>query len=258
MSGRAIGGWRDFRDDTQMQGENPKRGFRGKLMATKKRYVWIWGAVFLGLAALIAVAAGMRPEAREWIMREGGLVESVSAAGYFVCLFSLMCVPEDRKPAAGPAILAILLIFGLRELDFHTRFTTMGIFKSRFYLSPEVPILEKIIGAAVLLILVGAMAYVAKRHFATFLRGIRRLEPGPFSGLIAIGLLFFTKTVDGLPRKLDGLGLASPEALERSFWIVEEVLEMGIPIFMLIGILAEFPEDRKVAHRSESDSAAYS
>lgn len=224
-------------------------------MAESKRYFWIWGAAFLALAALIAVAAGMRPEAREWIIREGGLIESVSAAGYFVCLLSLLWIPKDRKPAAGTAILAILLIFGLRELDFHTRFTTMGIFKSRFYVSPEVPVLEKLAGAAVLLILAGAMAYVAKRHFATFLRGIRRLEPGPFSGMIAIGLLFFTKTVDGLPRKLDGLGLASPVALEQFFWIVEEVLEMGIPIFMLIGILAEFPEDRKADPALESDSA---
>jgi hypothetical protein len=227
-------------------------------MTNQKPYFWLWGAVFFALAALIAAVARMRLEADGWIMREGGLIESISAAGYFVCFLTLLCLPKERKPDAGPAILAILLIFGLRELDFHTRFTTMGIFKSRFYLSPEVPILEKIVGAAVLLILAGAMAYVAKRHFATFLRGIRRLEPGPVSGLIAIALLFFTKTVDGLPRKLDGLGLASPEALERFFWTVEEVLEMGIPIFMLIGILAEFPEDRKVTHRSESNSAVYS
>ncbi|MFP4033385.1 MAG: hypothetical protein ACLFTV_17665 [Desulfococcaceae bacterium] len=182
----------------------------------------------------------------------------MSAVGYFICLLALTGMPEERKPAAAMAIGTLLVIFGLRELDFHARFTTMGIFKSRFYISPEVPVLEKTIGAAVLLLLIGAMACVVKRHFRSFTRGVRRLEPGPFSGLIAIALLVFAKTLDGLPRKLDGLGLDSPEALEQFFWIVEEVLEMGIPIFMLLGILAEFPEDRKVAHRSESDSAAYS
>lgn len=227
-------------------------------MEQKKRYLWIWGAALLGLAALIVASMGISPDSRQWFLQEHGPIEWLSAAGYFVCLLALMGMPKERKPAAAMAIGAILVIFGLRELDFHARFTTMGIFKSRFYISPEVPVLEKIIGAAALLILAGAMAYVVKRHFRSFIRGVRRLEPGPFSGLITIALLVFTKTVDGLPRKLDGLGLPSPEALERFSWIVEEVLEMGIPIFMLIGILAELPEDRKASRRPESESAALS
>jgi hypothetical protein len=226
-------------------------------MEQRKRYFWIWGAALLALAALIVAAATASPDSRQWLLREHGPIESLSAVGYLVCLVTLLCLPKDRKPVAAMAMGVIFVVFGLRELGFHARFTTMGIFKSRFYISPEVPILEKIIGAAVLLILAGAMGYVAKRHFRTFVRGVRRLEPGPFSALIVIFLLVFTKTLDGLPRKLAGLGLSSPEALEQFAWAMEEVLEMGIPIFMLIGILAEFPKDRKASRRSESGSAAF-
>lgn len=217
-------------------------------MQLDKRYVGLWCGIFAVLGALILVVGTMDPRRTQWFLSESGPVESLSAAGYFLCLLAFGVLNREKAwPAKGWYVFVILLIFGLRELDFHSRFTTMGIFKSRFFISAEVPVLEKIIGAAVLLTLVGAIAVLVRHHFRSFVRGVRTLAPAATSLLLAIFLLFFTKGIDGLPRKLADLGVSSPEALEHLFTSIEEVLEMGIPILMLLAIWAHYSERRRPA-----------
>lgn len=223
-------------------------------MQLEKRYVWLWCAVFGMLGALIVAVETMEPGRAHWLVSEGGLVESLSAAGYFACAAVFGLRSRGDWPAKGWYVFAILLIFGLRELDFHSRFTTMGIFKSRFYISPEVPYVEKVVGAAVLLTLIGAMIALVRRHFRSFLKGVRTLAPAATSLLLAIFLLFFTKSIDGLPRKLADIGISSTKALERLFTSMEEVLEMGIPMLMLLAILAHF--SREGPPRSAGEQAA--
>ena len=48
------------------------------------------------------------------------------------------------------AVFIPVLLMGMRELDFHSRFTTMGVFKLRFFSSDTVPLSEKLIVTALL------------------------------------------------------------------------------------------------------------
>lgn len=232
---------------SHFKGDHPEAGFRGNGMQLDKRYVWLWSGVFSILGVLIIAAEAMDPDRTRWLLSEGGLVESVSAAGYFACALVFGLRSRGDWPAKGWYVFAILLIFGLRELDFHSRFTTMGIFKSRFYVSPQVPYIEKGIGAVVLLTLLGAMMILVRRHFRSFLNGIRHLAPAATSLLLAMVLLFFTKSIDGLPRKLSDLGISSTEAIGHLFTAIEEVLEMGIPFLMLLAIWAHYSEGGRPA-----------
>ena len=52
----------------------------------------------------------------------------------------------------------------------------MGILKSRFYLSAEVPLVEKIIGLFVVLLLLWAVIKIIKNHFASTLAGLVELH----------------------------------------------------------------------------------
>ena len=128
----------------------------------------------------------------------------------------------------------LITLFGLRELDFDKRFTTMGILKSRFYTSDVVPLGEKLIGLMVILILLYVVYRIIKDHTASFVDGVKNRVPQHLGVLSAIGLLVFSKSIDGLDRKLGDVGITVDPTVATYFGTVEEVLELGIPVLIFI------------------------
>ena len=47
-------------------------------------------------------------------------------------------------------------------------------------------------------------------------------------------LLAFSKSIDGLPRKLQPLGIEVSAEVNAFFGALEEVLELGIPVYIAI------------------------
>ena len=87
-----------------------------------------------------------------WI-EEGGVIETLSVFGYFLCVLLILLKGKWAYIKKYNYFLILIILFGLRELDFDKRFTTMGILKSKFYLSNSVPVTEKLIGLLVIAIL---------------------------------------------------------------------------------------------------------
>ena len=81
-----------------------------------------------------------------WI-KEDGVIETLSVLGYFAAASLILVKGQWSYIIKYYYFFIIIIMFGLRELDFHKKFTTMGIFKSKFYLSSQVPIIEKIIAS---------------------------------------------------------------------------------------------------------------
>jgi len=79
------------------------------------------------------------PDLTLMMVVENGPVEMLSAVGLLGAAFWLFC--RTGRNTSGQPITAgfLVLLLGLRELDFHARFTTMGVFKTKYYLSPLVP-----------------------------------------------------------------------------------------------------------------------
>jgi len=195
-------------------------------------------AVALLLLALFAVGAALTGRSRNLLLHEGGLVETVSAAGYFVCVAVLLFRGGMTLAIQRFYIPVLVLFLGLRELDFDKRFTTMGIFKSRFFSSDTVPLAEKLIGAAVIVFLLYCLYRLLRGHLGELLRATRDVTAGSVGIWLAAGLLVFAKSIDGLDRKLKGFGLQiSPEFTAHSA-ALEEILEMGIPLILLFASLA--------------------
>ena len=66
--------------------------------------------------------------------------------------------------------MVLVTLFGCRELDFDKAFTTIGILKSRFFVSPDVPLGEKLAGFIVISILIWSVYKILSQHFAHFYR----------------------------------------------------------------------------------------
>ena len=199
-------------------------------------YYLLYGLVLAALVIFVLYLESAAPELKTAILQENGPVESLSALGYFVCLGLLLF--RSKRCGFRWYFALILLFLGMRELDFQARFLTMSLTKSRFYLSPAVPLAEKLIGAGVLLLFFGCIFLIIRNHWRSFLNSLRRLDPQAIG--IAGGILFIilSKTIDGLGRKLAAVGVTISQHLDGLSWSIEELLELGIPILFLLAIAA--------------------
>lgn len=199
-----------------------------------RQYFAYYGYVAASLALLAAVVLGFRESVEDVLLSESGLIERASAIGYFACaLFMLLKGGAEFVRTRGYFIVLVTL-FGCRELDFDKAFTTIGILKSRFFVSPDVPAGEKVAGFIVVAILIWAVYKILSQHFAGFLSDLRNKTPEAVGVTIVFFLLAFSKSIDGLPRKLQPLGIDVSADISAFFGWVEEVLELGIPIYIAL------------------------
>lgn len=199
-----------------------------------RQYFAYCGYVAASLALLAAVVLGFRESVEDVLLSESGLIERASAIGYFACaLFMLLKGGAEFVRTRGYFIVLVTL-FGCRELDFDKAFTTIGILKSRFFVSPDVPAGEKVAGFIVVAILIWAVYKILSQHFAGFLSDLRNKTPEAVGVTIVFFLLAFSKSIDGLPRKLQPLGIDVSADISAFFGALEEVLELGIPIYIAL------------------------
>lgn len=212
-------------------------------------------SIFLLLAILLAVLA-VFATLDETLVRllivENGVIETVSALGYVGCIAAVAFLGGWRTVVMRvPYVTFILLFLALRELDADKRFTSMGIFKSEFYLSPDVPWGEKAFAVAFVGLLIWSFIELADRHGRRFIAGLRSFDPVAVGVVLAMLLAGIAKTLDGAWRKLDQFGLelsAHGNLLAQS---AEEVLELGIPLLLILAATAHFSADRSRRARSD-------
>lgn len=194
-----------------------------------------YGIVLVSLGVLFAATLPLTGEARELWLKEWGIVEMASALGYAACL--LLLIFRRHALILWP-FTVMITFFMLREMDLDKQFTTMGIFKSRFYISPEVSVVEKLAGGAVLLALMITGVVILRRYTRPFLSGLRTGSAVAWGGLLAFAGLVAAKSMDGLPRKLDALGIDLGQQATLHAGAFEEVLELGVPVFIFLALMA--------------------
>lgn len=198
-----------------------------------KTYLPIWIALLIGAVAAVFVSESVSPDVRSTMMEEGGWIETASWISYFVAaafvLIQLMRFPNRWS------MLVCTMLLGMRELDFDKRFTTMGIFKSRFYSSAEVPIGEKLIALLVTAAIVVALFFLVKHHLKPFFKRVKARSGASCSVFLAGGLMVFAKSIDGLSRKLEPFGIEPSDATNRIVGSVEESFELAAALLIVVG-----------------------
>jgi hypothetical protein len=222
----------------------------GKMRALNRSKV----VPFLKIAAvyvLLVVGIYLLPEkiAHEMV-KENGLIEVLSAAGYFLLCVFLIRFNYTGAIKTGFAPVFFLFFLGLRELDFHVRFTTMGIFKTKFFVSPQVPFTEKIIVTLFILSLIAYGVIYLRRTLPGFKKDLPSGWPYAFSIVAAVGCVFISKLLDGNSKIFEALFpmLENPRMLSVT---MEECLEMFIPVFF-IRALFQYRLDIALGHAADN------
>ena len=198
---------------------------------------WLVLAATLPIIALAALMGSLLPASHlDPLIIENGPFEMTSVGLHLVVGLSALFLWRKGYAIAGLLSLASLLM-AAREVDLHKAFTTYGLFKTRLYVDASVPLIEKLLAGAAVLILLGLIVYMAwkARKDVGLLWRERR---GAFFGLISLPVyLIVLKEVDGLPRMLRKAGMALSERGTLVSRSIEEVGETFIPALVLIVLM---------------------
>ncbi|EED35696.1 conserved hypothetical protein [Luminiphilus syltensis NOR5-1B] len=176
---------------------------------------------------------------RTQLLREGGPIEGLSAAGYIVVLIYAIVIFSNRYIKQYHYLLLLIAFFAMRELDFDKRFTTMGVLKSKFLVSPDVPLLQKVIGGLVLALLIYCVVYTLLLHGRPLVKRLFNPALHHWGILLGLACMVFSKSVDGLGRKVKGwTGYELDYVTVKNASALEECLELFIPLFFLLAFVA--------------------
>lgn len=99
----------------------------------------------------------------------------------------------------------------------------MGLFKSRFYSSAEMPVIEKILALIFTLSVLFVISLLVRKYSKSILQGLRKFRKAELGIVTAIFLAFLTKIIlDGLPRKLDKIGVTLNEMILNHYLSAEQ------------------------------------
>ncbi|MDF7826176.1 hypothetical protein P4B35_19255 [Pontiellaceae bacterium B12227] len=208
-----------------------------------KKYIPIWSALFIGAILLVIISELISPELKAPMMKEGGWIETASWISYFVAAFFVL-LKTLRFPNRWSMVICTMLL-GMRELDFDKRFSTMGIFKSRFYSSADVPIGEKLIALVITAAIVVTIFFLIKNHLKPFISRLRQWEGPSLSFFLSGAVLVFAKSIDGFSRKLEPLGIEPSDATNRIVESVEECFELTGALLIVVAAVGALRQRSK-------------
>lgn len=206
--------------------------------------------LLLAVLLIFAVSLTLGAEGRDLLLEEGGILEMLSAVGYGVCALLILLWGKGAYLRRYHYFFMLVVLFGLRELDFDKRFTTMGMFKSKFYLSDEVSGVEKIIGLMVIGLLLYIVFSIIRHHAKDLLSKVKAASPVHVGAFAVLVLLVLSKTLDGFARKMSSLNVMISEQASMHTSAMEEILECAIPVILIFTFYAYFFGDK--VHQAEA------
>ena len=197
-------------------------------------------AVLLVVLILVLGINIMPPELAGALVQEHGPVEMITAVGYLVAVGWLILtalVKSERWLFSASFMVSLL---GFREIDFHSRFTSMGILKTRYYISPEVPGTEKAIVSVLMLIILCIAVHFVWTRWHSFLTALKAGDTAAVNLAMAIGFGFISKILDSMSTPLRKVVALFHNDPRTSLRVVEESMELAIPLFILLAIYHSF------------------
>ena len=170
------------------------------------------------------------------MMNDDGLVQILTAFTLIAsCIFCLQRALRKIPPAFKWGQLSyLLMIYAMREMDFHRLFTEEHVSRWKLYAGPF-PLQDKIIGGVVVLFTLVVMVYFIGSNFRYFWKSLKALQSWAVHVIFWAVLLFSSQMLD----KSRWHGLFFEVALEEN-------MEFGAAI-MIFMILLKYP--LKLSHR---------
>lgn len=207
---------------------------------TPLTYGVLWGIMLFIVLAFF-------PEQKFAITEDGAVIEHITHAGYVLMIAAFFIYLKDFKGSRQTLLSwAVFLFLGicafLREagIQHHLSKTDTTPFKSRFFLNENNPFSEKIIFGLVLLIVFGAMIYIAVKYTRHLVISFFKLNTVTWSIATLCTVLVFAKIADRFPanyRHSHDMPLTR-SAIDLCS-LLEESSEMFLP-YLVIVILAQY------------------
>ena len=197
------------------------------------------GGTWAIVSFVVVFSSGMSllsAETVEFIFKENSIIETASVVGHLVAAGWLFYTGMRGKHHPSLLTGLLVLLLGLRELDFHSRFTTMGIFRTKFFISPDVPLIEKTVGIVIVTLLAFAIITFCRQNYSIFIQSLRVRKAWAINTSLAIAFMVITKWLDSGPDSLEWIISLIHSDPVMCMWIFEEVMEMAIPALILLAI----------------------
>ncbi len=166
---------------------------------------------------------------------EGKFIEIITHLGYITLIAVLLVVAADYqdKIKSWGIYLFLALCALLREMGIqhHLSKTDTTPFKSRFFLNPNNPLSEKIVFGAMLLIVAGAVVYLAVKYSKHLVHSFFKLNTVTWSIAVLCMVGVCAKIIDRFPsnwRKAHN-GVPLSDEVYTICQLLEESSEMFLP-----------------------------
>jgi hypothetical protein len=204
------------------------RAFQNK----ENHFLW-WMPTYVTLLIMgtsILVTFNINAATARSMLADDGLVQIMTAVTLIAgCFFCLQRALRKIPPAFKWGQLSyLLLIYAMREMDFHRLFTEEHVSRWKLYAGPF-PLQDKIIGGVVGLLTIVVMLYFIGRNFRHFWIALKARRSWAVHVIIWAVLLFSSQMLD----KSRWHGIFTEVALEEN-------LEFGAAI-MIFMVLVKYP-----------------
>ncbi len=182
------------------------------------------------------------------LTREDGAIETVSMALYAYAALCWLILNPPAIRARFWHVPAVLLLMAGRELDLDVAFTTPGILTTALYFTDRAPVWQRLLGAAVVGLLITIAWRLITLHGRAFIEGLKSGSLAAWSVAGALGLAAGSILIDGLGRKLRPLGIDLPDRIDSLAGAGEEIMEAFIPFLLITAIIAAARSRNRQAH----------
>lgn len=209
------------------------------------RFFWpLWLSV--GITLALVVHGVLTVESPVQLIKENGAVENASFLIFLCGALGFAVLRPDLAFGRSWQILAILLLFSARELDFDKRFTDKGVLQLKLY-SGDYPLDQKLIGAAVVLFILVVLYRLVRHGTGPLLRGLRDGTSWAWGTALSVVTVVVAKTIDGAGRKLEPYGILLSSETSRALSVVEEIGELGFAFLLVFAICSWVRRDASSA-----------
>ena len=139
----------------------------------------------------------------------------------------------DAPKLTVAAAAYILLIYLLREADVHRLFTLEHVTRGKFYSMPEVPLWQKLVAAAVFILLTVCILYLLIKYTRSLWQNFRKLEPSTLALALWFGVLVISQLCDRSDLNHTHFGR-----------VIEECCECWAAMFLFLSVVQSIPRLR--------------
>jgi len=214
----------------------------------ENRSAWWLFALAIFFAVVIIGEDWLTLDPDSKLTREDGAIETVSMVLYaYAALCWLLLNPRALWSRYWHLPTVLLLMAG-RELDLDVAFTSPGVLTTALYFTDRAPVWQRLLGAAVVAMLVTIAWRLFSLHGRAFIAGLRSGRLAAWSVAGALGLAVGSILIDGLGRKLRPLGIDLSPRIDSLAGAGEEIMEAFIPFLLIAAIIAAARSRTRQAH----------